>query len=284
MRQALPPIPAPAVLRAGPDVTVTVFTVGWVAVRPAHREFGGPDALAFPAILAGRGWTPWLPIHAFLVRHPERTVLVDTGDAEHRPRGHYGCGSARQERFHRAFLRIEVPPEAALPRRLAAEGTDPRDVDTVVLTHLHSDHTGNLPAFTGAQVLVGDGEADPFPGSTRCRLPGDGRTTATRWTDGPVAGFDRSHALTPDGTVRAVPLPGHTPGHQGLVVLGGDAPVVVAGDAAFSPGQLRRGRPPGIAADRPANLRTQRLLASLADAGARVLLSHHAPAPGAAEP
>lgn len=275
MREQPPALPEPVVVTVGPGVTVTVLVTGWIAVRPAHRAFAGPDALALPAILAGRGWTEWMPINAFLVEHPQRRVLVDTGEGQDRPPGHFGCGSAGQERFYRTFLRLAVPPEAALPRRLAELGVHPADIETVVLTHLHSDHTGNLSAFPGAGVLVGAQENQAYRGATACRLPA--RTEAARWEDGPAGGFPRTQALTDDASVRSIRLPGHTPGHQGLLVLGPDGPVVIGGDAAFSPEQVRGGPPPGIAVDRPANRATQRALADLLGTGGVLLLSHRLP-------
>ncbi len=272
MRERPPDLPPPTTVDVRPGLTVTVFVTGWIAVRPAHRAFAGPDALAMPAVLAGRGWTEWMPINAFLVEHPQRRVLVDTGESPDRPPGHFGCGSTGQERFYRTYLRIAVPAEAALPRRLTEYGVDPADVDVVALTHLHSDHTGNLAAFRGARVVVGARENQPYRGATTCRLPA--HTEVARWPDGPAAGFARTGALTDDGAVRTIPLPGHTPGHQGLLVLGPDGPVVIGGDAAFDLEQVRDGPPPGIAVDRDANRGTQRALAGVLGAGGRLLLSH----------
>lgn len=271
-------MPEPQVVRLGPGTDVTVFVTGWIAVRRAHRRFGGPDALAFPAVLLDRTWTGWMPIHAFLVRHPEGLLLVDTGDAEDRPPGWFGCGSAGQETFCRRYLRLAVPDGAALPHQLRAVAVDRHEIDTVVITHLHTDHTGTLGHFTRSRVLVGDGGTGPYRGSTHCRLPDGDRLRSARWTDGPVLAFPRSLALTVDGTVRSVPLPGHTPGHQGLVVTGEAATVVVAGDAAFGIDQVRTGPPPGIAADRPANRDTQAALARAHADGAMLLFSHAPPA------
>ena len=271
-----PPVPQPHVLPLGPGTDVTTFVTGWIAVRRAHREFAGPDALAFPAILLDRRWTGWMPVHAFLVRHPEGLVLVDTGEAADRPPGWFGCGSGVQEAFYRRYLRLAVPPGAALPHQLRAVGVAPREIDSVVVTHLHSDHTGGLGHFGRARVLVGG--SGPHSGSTHCRLPDDDRLRRARWADGPVHAFPRSEALTADGAVRSIALPGHTPGHQGLVITGAHLTAVVAGDAAFGIDQVRAGQPPGIATDRPANRSTQADLGRAHDDGATLLFSHAPPA------
>jgi glyoxylase-like metal-dependent hydrolase (beta-lactamase superfamily II) len=263
--QPPPTLPAPVVHEVGRGVRVTTLTTGWVRVRTAHRQFAGPDALALPAILAGRRWTPWMPVNVFLVEHPERTVLVDTGEAAHRPPGHFG--SAGQERFYRRYLRFDVPPGADPGRQLRTLGVEPRDVDTVLLTHLHSDHTANLGLFDRAGVLVGAGGLSRHPGATHHRLPA-GRTRE-------LTARSATTPLTGDGSLRVVSLPGHTPGHQGLLVRG-DRTVIIAGDVAFDGDQVRCGHPPGIATDRAANRSTQAALARQVRDGATVLLSHAA--------
>jgi N-acyl homoserine lactone hydrolase len=68
---------------------------------------------------------------------PRRLVVIDTGFAN------------GQSMSGRAFTAIESPHEV-----LAKLGFTPADVDTVVLTHLHFDHAGNVEAFPNATVFV----------------------------------------------------------------------------------------------------------------------------------
>ena len=276
-----PPLDAePVVVRDEPALRVTVVPVGWVGVRRAHAEYAGPWALRYAAIGADRRWAPWLPVNVVVVEHAAGTLLVDTGEAVDQPPGHFGCGDRVQEWVYRRYLRLPVRAGLDAPSRLKAMGVDPGDVDTVVLTHLHGDHTGNLPAFPRARVLAGPGEAGGYPGAITRRL--DGRDLlAPRFDDGPVSMFDASLALVDDGSIRAVPLPGHTVGHLGLVV-DGPACTVVAGDAALTADQLRRRATPGIALDRAAGRRTSAALLRAAQQGARVVLSHDHP--GEAKP
>lgn len=159
------------------------------------------------------------------------------------------------------------------PARLRRLGVDPGDVGTVVLTNLHSDHAGTLDAFPRAQVLVGAGERDGA-GAVPCRLPAG--VSAPPFTDGRAGPFPSSSALTSDGAVRVVPLPGHGPGHQGVTIASSSGLVVAAGDAAFSHDQLRRRATSAVVHDRDANAATQAALASVLDDGGQVLLTHDA--------
>ncbi len=276
MQRDEPPVDgAPVVVRDEPGLRVTVVPVGWVAVRRAHREYGGPWALRVPSIALDWRWAAWMPVNVTLVEHATGVVLVDTGEAVEQPPGHFGCGDPVQERIYRSYLRMPVRRGLDAPSRLRALGVRAEDVDIVVLTHLHGDHTGNLPAFPRARVLAGPGEKQGYPGAITSRLSGR-ELIEPRFTDGPVDRFATSLSLTDDGRVRAVPLPGHTPGHLG-VVIAGPITTVAAGDVALDADQLRRGATPGIAVDRTANRATQRALQEVLDAGGQVLLSHDQP-------
>jgi len=96
----------------------------------------------------------------WLLRSNDRLILVDTGYDE-------GEGLRRKRPIHRT-------PAAAL----AAVNADPRDIDTVIITHLHYDHAGGLHFFpnatfhlqsrelvwANAPVISHDSPVSPFTG------------------------------------------------------------------------------------------------------------------------
>jgi glyoxylase-like metal-dependent hydrolase (beta-lactamase superfamily II) len=73
------------------------------------------------------------PVHAWLVRHPDGPVLVDTG---------IGIGHPLIDTWYR-------PRVTPLADALAAIGVDGRDVAAVVLSHLHFDHCGQQAGTPG---------------------------------------------------------------------------------------------------------------------------------------
>jgi N-acyl homoserine lactone hydrolase len=180
------------------------------------------------------GWSDaTLPVHAFAVDHPDGVCLFDTGQTVRATRAGY------HQRWH-PFLwlaRFELGSEDEVASQL-----DPATVRWVVLSHLHTDHVGGLAAFTHAEVLISRIEwerARGIRGQIRGYLPQHWpRGLEPRLVDfsGPPAGpFPSSHDVTGDGALLVVPLPGHTPGHAGLLVEGR---LLLAGDAISAPADL----------------------------------------------
>ncbi|MFD7069493.1 N-acyl homoserine lactonase family protein [Streptomyces sp. NPDC059913] len=176
-------------------------------VRPAE-EVGGPQPRVEPVL-------------AYLVRHERGLLLFDTGigDADPGTEAHYR------------------PRRRPLRDALAAAGTDPADISLVVNCHLHFDHCGGNPLLAGRTVLVQDVE---LAAARR------GGHTFEELVDFPGARYEElsGEAEVWPG-VHIVPTPGHTEGHQSLVLRRNDGTVVLAGQAhdfasEFASGQLAR--------------------------------------------
>jgi N-acyl homoserine lactone hydrolase len=181
------------------------------------------------------GWSDGtLPVHAFAVEHPGGVCLFDTGQTAKSARGGY------HPRWH-PYLRLarfELEPEDEVAAQL-----DPSTVRWVVLSHLHTDHIGGLPAFAHADVLVSRvewGRASGLSGRLRGYLPQHWpaglEPRLVDFTGPPTGPFPASHDVAGDGRLLMVPLSGHTPGHAGLLV---DGETLLAGDTSFSSDRLR---------------------------------------------
>ena len=98
-----------------------------------------------------------------------------------------------------------------------------------------------------------------------------------RWEGGAIGPFDRSAPLTRDGTVFAVPTPGHTPGHFSIVVMDGETAIILAGDAAYTQTQMLVGWPDGVGWDEAVQAATHDRLRAFTATTPAVFLPTHDP-------
>ena len=174
----------------------------------------------------------------WVIRNGSRTIVVDTGFTPEvgEPRG-------------RSMT-------TAVPDGLARLGIDPASVETVIITHGHYDHTGNIGLFTNATFIMADTELKFWAGplSTRhlfavsverpdidalLRLEADGRVQR-------IAG---TYEVAPG--ITAVEVGGHTPGQIIVIVDGEGGPVLLASDAVHYYDEVDLDRPFLMVADLP---------------------------------
>lgn len=166
-----------------------------------------------------------MPVPCFLIAHPKGTLMWDVGVIPDRIVEAQAQGGARSN----------INPTAAavatrtLESQLAQVGYKPADITYVAISHAHKDHTANLDAFASSTWLARPAERDfmwkenneRVDPSFYVRLK-DSRSIALEADEFDVFG---------DGQVVIKSAPGHTPGHQVLVLrlpktgrlmLGGD--------------------------------------------------------------
>jgi N-acyl homoserine lactone hydrolase len=189
-----------------------------IRVLPAGVIRNFPQA----AITYHRGWTEVLdvPQMFFAILGGERPVLVDSGTPpQDFVREHHGYD-------------FERGPELEPAKVLAEAGVDPADIGVVIFTHLHWDHCGNTELFPNAQFYVQRSElhyaidpAEPhraaFERTDRINPPW--LPALSRFVT-----LDGEFEVAPGITI--VPLPGHTPGSQGVLVETAEDRYLLAGD------------------------------------------------------
>ena len=217
---------------------------GGVTLRPiVQSHFRGPT---FGVVEGGLG--PLLT-HAsdggFVVAHESATFLVDAGLCSDAHTRHMPSLPA----VNRALLRRR--PDVGFAHALTDAGVDPASLSFAILTHLHWDHCSGLADLPPMPALVSAAE-DEFGKSSPHRLSrhavvarafSDADLQPVKLDGPPVETFEASYDVFGDGAVLIVSLPGHTPGHVGvLLTLKSGARVLLAGDAVWSTQQVRAGR------------------------------------------
>ncbi len=162
----------------------------------------------------------------WVIRNADRTLVVDTGFSpeEARRRNEMWRGTYNPQFFL-------DPPDA-----LGLLGIDPRAVTDVIVTHLHFDHVGFLNAFPAARFHIQRKEVAHVTGPAMLHdflksaySAADIATFIDLLFAGRVVFHDGDAVLAPGVSLH--PLPGHTPGLQGVAVETARGRVLLAGDA-----------------------------------------------------
>ena len=216
------------------------------------------------AFVAGMDGDVTLQVWAFVVEHPDGVALFDTGmhpEVGIDPRGRLGS-------LARAFA-IDLGPDDDVGARLATAGVDVDGIDVVISSHLHFDHAGGNALVPEARVVVQRAELDHARGED-----GGGYVPADWDTGQDLEVIDGEHDVFGDGRVLCLPTPGHTPGHQSLVVRLGAGDVVLTADACYLRRSLEARALPSFGWDLERQRRVLDRLARLEADGATLVFGH----------
>jgi glyoxylase-like metal-dependent hydrolase (beta-lactamase superfamily II) len=166
-----------------------------------------------------------MPVPCFLVAHPKGTLMWDVGVIPDDDVEKAAAGGAKYD---------VNPTAAAVVRRtlrsqLAAIGYRPADITYVAVSHAHKDHTANLNQFAASTWLTSKAERDFMfrPNNERVEPRFYSALAASKWIPLDKDEYD----VFGDGAAIIKAAPGHTPGHQVLVLnLAKTGKVMVAGD------------------------------------------------------
>ena len=177
------------------DARVVPFMVSELRLPPDEQE------------LLAREW--W-PSYAHAVIHRDGVFLFDNGA---------GFGNAEVETMF-------TPRVTAIEAALADQGIEFADVTGAANCHLHFDHSGQNVRLPGIPIFVQRAE---------WAMVHEPDYTVPEWIDAPGLSYEvlEGEAEVAPG-LRVIPTPGHTAGHQSLVVVTSEGTIVLAGQAVQS--------------------------------------------------
>ena len=179
-----------------------------------------------------------IPVPFFLIQHPKGNLLYDTGTAKELAvdaRKHWGAAVDAYEPI--------MTKEQYCVEQLAAIGVKPEDIKYIVMSHLHLDHAGGVKDFPNAKILV---QRTEMQWAYTCDFYQKGAYIKADF-DLPLnyhllEGWrEDRYDVFGDGTVIIWFTPGHTPGHQTLLLkLPNSGSFMLTGDACYT-SEIQRG-------------------------------------------
>ena len=127
--------------------------------------------------------------------------------------------------------------DKSLRSQLAAIGYGPADITYLAMSHAHGDHSGNANDYAGSTWIVQKAERD-FMFSDAAAKTSAKPDQYSKLKDSKTIVIDGDYDVFGDGAVMLISTPGHTPGHQCLLVrLPKTGPVLLSGDLYHFPGE-----------------------------------------------
>jgi len=194
---------------------VRVLTDGSIALDKSLLVFGKYFGTKYDAVL-----------NSLFIRSGNDRILVDTGGGE----------------LGQAFIQVTRPNGRNLINELQAIGVSPTDITMVINTHLHWDHSGYNSAFKNAKFFVNKEELryayspDKFMKNMYARSTFDFGLEFE-----PVSG---EYKVVEGVTI--IPTPGHTVGHQSVLIETEKSKFIFCGDCAPLKENIERRNIPGI--------------------------------------
>ena len=199
-----------------------------------------PNAL-FDPFSADPAGIKEIPYFFYLIEHKNGLVLFDTGAHPGLITNIKAYLGAEAENWG-----IELHPGNDARASLATIGIRATDIGYVVLSHLHYDHAGGMMSFPNAQYWIQSTEWDfarnPPLFQRGMYIQGEFDIPVDR-----INFIDGRADMFGDGTIQLIHTPGHTKGHQSMLVTGVTQAYLLAADAAYEPDLLDVGRLPAAA-------------------------------------
>lgn len=200
-----------------------------------------------PGVNVGKSW-PFAD-SCYLIKHGQDWILWDTGLTDAiaaKPDGEKPADPAATHWYRPKTLIGE----------LKVLGISPDDIKYVAISHSHPDHIGNVALFPQSTLLVQKAEYD-WPGANNAR-----RFPAAL----AVKKLEGDYDVFGDGSVLILSTPGHTPGHQSLLVrLARTGPVVLSGDAVHFRENWDNRRVPSMNSSKDQTLASMQRIADMLD-------------------
>ncbi len=265
------------------DIKLELIALAGCAGMPAGGQSGVQRMYVFncgeSTVEDVSRWTPGINVgkpgefsaNCYLIRHAQGLMLWDSGINDN--------VATMPQGFQRSKVSPRYKLAAPLRTQLAAIGVDPAQVTHVAFSHTHGDHVGNANLFHAATLYIQQAEYDTAFGPDAVSKWNYEVTSYDKLRASKTVKLNGDHDVFGDGSVMLISTPGHTPGHQSLLVrLPKRGPVILTGDMVHLKDNWVNRRVPSFNYDREQSLRSMEKVAGImAATGAELWINHDKP-------
>jgi N-acyl homoserine lactone hydrolase len=216
------------------------------------------------------------PIPFFLIQHPKGNIVIDGGmpvECATDPKAYWGPIVD--------VYKPRISTDEGCVAQLEKIGLSATDINYVIFSHLHLDHTGACGRFPNAYHFVQRREYEyaytPDWFSAAAYIRKDFDRPGLKWIllEGEQTDF---YDLFDDGAITLIFTPGHSPGHQSILVkLANRKPILLTVDAAYTSDHWNEKALPGFLTSATEVVRSVRKLHEVARKADAMVVTGHDP-------
>lgn len=228
---------------------------GTVRVKQFQLTGARNNLSRFYQLILTQKWSEWMPIYSWLIELENKLILIDTGETSKiYTKGYLPKGGL----YHKA-VQTKIKTEEEIPVQIRALGYKPQDINTIILTHLHGDHIGGIEYFEHAEILVNHLEYElakskkgPQNGYFTKNWPTWFTPKLIKYNNQTEDVFTQSYRVNSNDQIIIVPTPGHSVGHQSIILKTSSNTYFIGGDLTYNIKTLKSETPNVVIANKDA--------------------------------
>jgi len=262
----------------GKTVKIHAVQTGMVAVKNSHLTNRTLAFLTPLKITMDRNFTEFMPIWVWVIEHPEGVIVIDTGEnAKVIHPNYFDPAGKLAAAYCKRNLRFSISKENEIGFQLRELGIRNENIKSVVLTHLHLDHTDGIKDFPDVEIIVNSDEYQNPSGHLPQLLPNWFKPNRVNYRKDCLPVFQKGYPITDAEDLFLIPTGGHTKHHASVLFKTDDFDILFAGDVSYTQEQLLEGDIPGIHIDYKESINTYNNIKQYAKDRKLIFLPSHDP-------
>ena len=219
-------------------VRVHALSTGVVIVPKKFKEGKRKGLWAKLDILLDSEFAEWMPVWVWVIEHPEGVFLIDSGAHSKINNDDYFKKSGFFAHwFNRKYFKFQINREQEIDQQLLRLSLSSKNIQAIILTHLHIDHTDGLSHFPDTKVLVSKVEWDQPSGHLPKLYPPWFKPELISYEQ-KYKCFDQACFLTKNMDLIALHTPGHTHGSMSVLLKTDQCDLLFVGDVCYEQNQI----------------------------------------------